>query len=204
MDLPISKKQAQKAALWLKKNFGSEIKKVVKDTHFSIDIVCGIACQETAYFWVSRTGKLTVGEILARCVLNASGDVQGKPRKPFPKNTAAFREKYGDVFTEMLIEEANQTRALRGFKSATIVYKGYGIFQYDLQKVTSDEDFFRLKKWYEFPECLMRLMRELKEKFEAQGTVKEAIRAYNGSGQAAEEYAENVLEFARYCGEVEP
>lgn len=204
MELPISEKQARKAALWLKANFGKEIEKAVKDTPFSADIICGIICQETAYFWVGRTDKLSIAEVLARCVLDASGDVSGKPRSVFPKNTAAFREKYGDEFTRMLIEEANKTRALRGFMPAKIVYKGYGILQYDLQFVTDDEDFFRLKKWYDFSECLRRAMTELNEKYKIHKNLKKAVKAYNGRGEKAEAYAENVLEFARYCSQVNP
>jgi len=187
----------------MKTNFGEEIRRATANTSFSLDIVCAIACQESAYFWVSLIRRLSISEILARCVLDASGDVPGHPRRPFPENTQAFRSEYGDAFTDMLIEEANKTRQLRGMGPKNWVYKGYGIFQYDLQAVQSDEEFFREKKWYVFTECLDRLMKELNEKFETFNDVKEAIRAYNGSGPAAREYANNVMEFARYCAEVD-
>lgn len=85
-----------------------------------------------------------------------------------------------------------------------MVYKGYGIFQYDLQAVESDEAFFREKKWYRFSDCLDRAVKELKEKFSTHHDVKEAIRAYNGSGPNAIEYANNVMEFSRYCSEINP
>ena len=203
MGLPISREQAHRVAKWMKTNFGEEIRKATANTSFSLDIVCAIACQETAFFWANRIPGLSISEILARCVLDASGDAPGHPRGAFPKNTEAFRSRYGDAFTDMLIAEANKTRQLRGMGPKNWVYKGYGIFQYDLQAVKEDEQFFREKKWYVFSECLDRLMKELNEKFEIFKEVKEAIRAYNGSGPAAREYANNVMEFARYCAEVD-
>lgn len=115
MALPISKTQAHSVARWMKTNFGGAIRAAVGGTSFSLDNICGIGCQETAYFWVTRMESLTVDEILARCVLDASGDIPGHLRNFFPKNTAKFRERYGNEFTEMLIAEANQTRAIRGF-----------------------------------------------------------------------------------------
>jgi hypothetical protein len=202
MTLPITKQQAHRVGRWMKPNFGNAIRDAIAGTMFSLDNICGIACQETAYFWVSRIDSLPPDKILARCVLDASGDIAGHPRGVFPRNTAKFREKYGDAFTDMLIAEANATRAIRGLGPAAIVYKGYGIFQYDLQYVIGDEAFFRDKKWYQFSECLDRLMKELREKFAAHGEVKKAIRAYNGSGPDAEEYANNVMKFSEYCSEV--
>jgi len=46
-------------------------------------------------------------------------------------------------------------------------------------------------------------MSEMKKKYEANWSSKGAIWTYIGNGKDAEEYAENVLEFARYCAEVE-
>jgi len=204
MALPINKQQAHKAARWMKTNFGEEISVAVAGTPFSTDIVCAIACQETAYFWLNFIDTLSVDDVLARCVLDGSGDVPGTSRGPFPKNTAAFRERYGDEFTDMLIAEANESRKLRGYGPKNWVYKGYGIYQYDLQYVISDESFFRQKKWYSYDECLKRLMKELKEKYSHHGELWKAIRAYNGSGPKATEYANNVIQFAEYCSEVTP
>ena len=202
MSLPITKDQAHKAAKWMKTNFAGDIRSAVAGTPFTVDIVCGIACQETAYFWLSFISRLPVEEVLARCVLDASGDFPDTRRSAFPRNTEAFRARYGDEFTEMLIAEANKTRRLRGFGPQRWVYKGYGIYQYDLQFVTSDEAFFRRKQWYSYAECLKRLMKELREKYRAQGDLWKAIRAYNGSGPSATSYANNVIQFARYCSEV--
>lgn len=202
MSLPITKQQAYKAAEWMKVNFGSTIKESVKNTPFSIDLVCGIACQETAYFWLSFIKKLSVDDVLARCVLDASGDFPGTQRSPFPKNTEKFRQRFGDDFTNMLIEEANKTRKLRGFGPQNWVYKGYGVYQYDLQYVLEDEAFFRQKGWYKYEECLKRLMKELKSKYAIHGDIWKTVRAYNGSGASATQYANNVIQYTQYCSEI--
>jgi len=146
--------------------------------------------------------RLSAKEILARCVLDANGDYPGTKRSAFPTNTAAFRNQYGDEFADMLISEANETRKLRGFGPQQWVYKGYGLFQYDLQSVKTDEAFFRERKWYDFDECLNRVMKELAGKYKAQKDVWKAVRAYNGSGAGAARYVNNVVQFASYSGEV--
>jgi hypothetical protein len=202
MSLPITKQQAYSAATWMKTNFGGTITTAMAGTPFDVNLICGIACQETAYFWLSFIKKLSPDDVLARCVLDASGDFPGTQRSAFPKNTDAFRKKYDDAFTGMLIDEANQTRKLRGFGAQQWVYKGYGIYQYDLQFVQNDEAFFRNKLWYQFDECLERVKQELVEKYAVQKDIWKTVKAYNGSGQAATDYANNVIQFAKYCSEV--
>jgi hypothetical protein len=202
MSLPITRNQAHKVAEWMKTNFESSISQVLTGTPFSVDIACGIACQETAYFWLSFINRLSVDEVLARCVLDASGDFPGTQRSAFPRNTDAFRRRFDTTFTQMLIDEANKTRRLRGFAAQVWVYKGYGIYQYDLQHILTDEEFFRQKLWYSFPECLARLKKELVDKYAIHRDVWKAIKAYNGSGQSATRYANNVIQFAQYCSEV--
>ena len=166
-DEPIGRDAALKAVVWLKRNFGREIEEAVKGSAYSVDTICGIACQETAYFWVNMLERLTPEQVCARCVLDASGDAPGTVRRAFPRNTSAFRREYGDERTQMLIEEANKTRALRGYPHKNWVYKGYGIFQYDLQFVKVDPDFFFEKQWYNFSACLDRVMRELRYHMDA-------------------------------------
>ena len=166
----------------MKSNFGPAIDKAVKGTPFSTDILCGIACQESAYFWLPLLKRLSAKEILARCVLDANGDYPGTKRSAFPANTAAFRNQYGDEFANMLISEANATRKLRGFGPQHWVYKGYGLFQYDLQSVKTDEAFFRERKWYDFDECLNRVMKELAAKYKAQKDVWKAVRGVQWFG----------------------
>ena len=187
---------------WVKETFGAKINASLAGTPFSLDIACAIACQETGIYLAHFIDTLSADEALARCVFDASGDYPGTSRSAFPKNTSAFRDRYGDAFTDMLISEANKTRSLRGFSTAQWVYKGYGIFQYDLQSVKADRPFFENRLWYQFPECLARLRSELVEKFSATHDVMLAIRAYNGSGLAADRYLENVRQFIQFASEV--
>lgn len=201
-DLPIGRSQALKVARWLKTNFGSKLSAATQGSPFSVDHVCAIVCQETAYFWVSLIDELAPQTIIERCVLDASGDYPGTTRSAFPVNTTAFRARYGDGFTRLLIDEANKTRALRGYAPKQWVYKGYGLFQYDLQYVKSDEAFFQSKQWYDFGTCLLKAMGELNKKFAVTGDVWSAIKAYNGSGSKATQYANNVMRFKEWCAEV--
>jgi len=201
-DAPIRQAQATKAANWLKSNFGQQIADAVTDTHYSVDNICGIACQETAYFWLNFIDKLSPRDICGRCVLDASGDVPDTHRSAFPRNTEVFRSIYGPDRTQMLIDEANLTRSLRKFQPKDWVYKGYGIFQYDLQFVEVDPDFFFQKQWYDFSACLDRVMRELRRTWAQHGDLFDAIRAYNGSGHSASVYAQNVLAYSGFAGEV--
>ena len=153
-------------------------------------------------FGLNWIDDFSVENVLGLCIGDASGDFPGTVRHAFPTNTAAFRAKYGDQFTDMLIDEANLSRAVRGFDPRQWVYKGYGIYQYDLQHVLTDEDFFRQKKWYVYPECLLHLMRELKQKYNIYQDIWKTIKAYNGSGPAATNYANYVTQFTEYCSEV--
>ena len=75
------------------------------------------------------------------------------------------------------------------------MYKGYGIFQYDLQFVENDRAFFEERLWYKFPECLLRLKKELINNFAKDKDVRLAIRAYNGSGPRATQYVNDVFQF---------
>jgi hypothetical protein len=160
-------------------------------------------CQETAYKWVPWIGKHSVTTIVERAVYDASGDYPGTVRNARPRNTAEFRAEFGADFTNMLIEEANKTRRLQDYGDKQWVYKGYGLFQYDLQHVHGDEGFFRDKQWYSMDSCLDRVVRELDSKLKnTGGDLWKAIRAYNGRGPRAEAYMKNVMAFTPYCAEV--
>jgi hypothetical protein len=196
MPLPITSKQAGAAADWLMGCFGDEIKAAAFGP-FEPRHYCAIACQETAYFWLPRIGKHTPHEILSLCVLDGSGDVLGTVRNAFPKNTAAFRVRYGDKITEKLIAAGNRARAARGLKPWAKIYKGYGIFQYDLQFVVDDEIFFFQEQWGDIRKCIDRVNKELRAKYARHGDLRKAIKAYNGSGPRAEAYAANVLTYAK-------
>ncbi|SED01190.1 hypothetical protein SAMN05444161_2322 [Rhizobiales bacterium GAS191] len=201
--LPISKAAALACAHWLVDNFGDALRTAVGGKAYAVKHLCGIVCQESAYKWLKWTAAQNAATIIARCVFDASGDYPGTSRSAFPKNTAAFRAKYGDTFTNMLINEANLTRRLQGWGDQSWVYKGYGIFQYDLQNVRGDRSFFEAKKWYSFSECLTRVCQELDIKLtESNGDLWQAIKSYNGSGAKAEQYMQNVKIFTQYCSEV--
>ena len=132
-ELPIPLNSARKATNWLMTHFGGSIR-AAADENFTPALLCSIACQETAYFWlplVTKAGStIAPDDVIARCVLDASGDAPGAPRSAFPRNTAAFYSRYDRAFGDMLVREANLTRALRGMGPKEWVYKGYGIFQY--------------------------------------------------------------------------
>lgn len=195
----LSKTQVTKGTAWLLANFGTEIAAAVAGKPYGTAIVCAIACKETGFIWIGRT-SMSPAKLLPLLIGDASGDIAGASRKAFPKNTAAFRAKYGLGFTNELISEANKSRALRGLEPAKIVYKGYGMMQYDLQHVTEDRAFFEDRLWYGMPDCLGRLTRELDRSFKAaKGNVREGVRRYNGSGPRAEAYADEGMTFAQWA-----
>ncbi len=193
-ELPISHTQAIKAHQWLQNNFAEDITAAIEGTNYSPQLVSAIFSQETAYRVLPWVDKHDTATILQCCVFDASGDYPGTSRNAFPRNVVAFHDKYGDEFTDMLISEGNKMRKLMVWNDNHFLYKGYGIFQYDLQNVVTDELFFRNKLWYSFAECLSRLIKELDSKWH--GDLHDTVRRYNGAGVNAENYAKNVFEFA--------
>lgn len=202
---PLNAEQVARVKDWLMQNFGPQITQAAANSPFDVDLICAIACKETAPVWLGWTTHLSPADVLARCVFDASGDVENTSRSAFPENTAAFRARFGDELTEDLIAEANATRALHRpepYPPAKWVYKGYGIFQYDLQHIDADPDFFRQKQWRDFAACLDRLLRELREKLQnANGQLRDAVRRYNGSGTRAQEYAAHVMQMRDWAAE---
>lgn len=201
MSLPISKDDTIKATSWIKYYFAAEIEQALHDTAYDINLVCAIFLQETAYKVIHWIDNYDANTILSRCVFDASGDFPGTHRSAFPKNAGEFHDNYGDYLTDMLISEANKMRAMpqpdepNGYHPSHFLYKGYGLFQYDLQNILKDEIFFRNKLWYSFYECLRRLISELNEKAKKHNDLFSIVKAYNGSGVNAEVYSKNVMEF---------
>ena len=191
---PISDNQAVVAIKYSEGNWGNAIRARVS-APFTEHHIYGILCQETAYCWLDWIGKARPNDVVARCVLDGSGDVAGTSRSAFPRDTDAFRRHFGDDFTELLIREGNKSRALRGMKPWGKIYKGYGPFQYDLQYSLTDEVFFKERSWYDIKNCMDKCMGELEQKYKQEGTVPQAIRAYNGTGTRAMEYARNVMRY---------
>ena len=195
LELPLSHSQCMACASWMQTHFGDKVAVAVAGTPFEKELLYAIACQETAICWCHWINDHTPDEILARCVFDASGDANGT-RTAFPRNTAAFIEKYGQGLADMLIAEANSTRAWHSWGPKPWVYAGYGIFQYDIQAILTDPGFFEKKEWYSIDACLGKVISELHTKWSMHpndlfGTVK----AYNGSGPRADNYARNVFQF---------
>lgn len=194
-DLPLSRTKCLLTADWLEHNYGDSSAAAVENTPFTKELLYAIACQESAIYFYDWTKDHTPEEVLGRCVFDASGDVNGT-RNAFPKNTVAFIARYGQEVANMLIAEANITRAMRGFGPKQWVYAGYGLFQYDLQHIQGDEEFFIRKHWYQMDHCLEKVIAELKSKWASHpNDLFNTIKAYNGSGKRAENYANNVLQF---------
>jgi hypothetical protein len=190
--MPVTPSSAQRAQNWLMGNFGDRIR-AASIPPVDPELICAIACKETACIWLNWIDKIPPAEVLAHCVFDASGDFPNTSRSAFPVNAAAFRERFPQLCDE-LIDEANQMRKLRGWGPEKWLYKGYGIFQYDLQNIVTDPDFFQKKLWRDFDACLDRLLRELRDKLQAAGgNLRDAVRRYNGSGPKAEQYADHVM-----------
>lgn len=193
-DMPVSRPQALRARDWLFRNFSAQINQIIQGTPVDAELVAAIACKETANVWLSWIDRLGPADVLARCVFDGSGDVPGTSRSAFPRNAADFRARVGDALTDQLIEEANETRKLRGYAPQRWLYKGYGIFQYDLQHFEKDPGFFRDRGWASMEACLDRFMKEMQDKLRASGgDVPGAVRRYNGIGDKAEQYRDHVM-----------
>src|SRR5438445_12355634 len=113
-DLPMTREAALRLDNRLKVAYGDRMRAALQGTPFSVDVACAIVCKETGLYLLPFLDRMPADQALARCVFDASGDADGTSRGAFPKNTAAFRARYGDEFTQMLIEQANATRAVRG------------------------------------------------------------------------------------------
>lgn len=195
IELPLSRTKCLLTADWLELHYGNDCAAATEDTPFTKELLYAIACQETAIYFYDWTKEHTPEEVLGRCVFDASGDANGT-RRAFPRNTEAFIERYGQQLAGMLISEANLTRAMRGFGPKQWVYAGYGLFQYDLQHILTDETFFREKQWYQMNSCLEKVIIELRSKWAVnRNDLFRTVKAYNGSGSRAENYANNVLQF---------
>lgn len=194
----------QKCVGWLNSNFRPNISNAFAGTPFELKHIYAIAYKESSELWPNLIGgPYDAGQILSFCVLDGSGDVPKTKRSAFPKNRAAFEKQYGTAFTEMLIAEGNKARKVRGYDpTETILYKAYGIFQYDLQAVVDDRAFFENKLWYNIDDCVDRLKKELLGKYQATKDVRKAIKAYNGSGSAAEQYVNDVFDFIHKMDEL--
>lgn len=201
-DMPLSRSNCLKAATWMKDNFEDKIAAAVEGTPFDKELIYAITCQETAQRWLLWVNDFDAETILQRSVFDASGDFPDTSRSAFPKNKAEMIAAFGNELTQMLVDEANKMRAMPqpgapgGFKPAGYLYKGYGLFQYDLQHIKTDKSFFADKGWYSIDECVKRVMKELKLKNSLHpNDMFNTVRAYNGAGSRAVDYAKKVSQF---------
>lgn len=195
----LNQAQVKTVRTWMATHFGPQIDAAAAAIGVDSNVIYAIACQETASTWLGWIDKMTPDQVLAGCVFDASGDAPPGGREAFPKNTAEFRARFGDALTQQFIDDANAVRAIRGLPPREWVYKGYGIFQYDLQNIQTDADFFTNRRWYDIKACLDRLTKVLGAKLKAQGNLQAAIRAYNGEGPRAEAYATAVMQMREWC-----
>ena len=153
------------AMAWFKGQFGTQIQAGIQNTPFSLDMLTAIAVQETFEIWGALYKNLSVDEVLKLCV----GDTLDAPnRSAFPTNKGALLA--APQGAEMF---AVAREALESLKPYFPIYKnianskpnkfchGYGIFQYDIQFFKTNPDYFLLKKWYNFDECLAQCVNEL-------------------------------------------
>ena len=194
MDLPLTKQQTLLVANWMETHFGDKLKAATQNTKFNENHLIAIACQESAGDWIMWIEKHTPDEILAACVSDPTGDQPGTVRNVWPQNLLVFQKDY-PTLAPQLVEAGNVYRAMKGWTARNWLYKAYGIFQYDIQAIKEDKVFFEQQQWKSMDYCLERVMMELKSKIELSGDIWGAIKHYNGSGKAADQYMLNVKQF---------
>jgi hypothetical protein len=194
MEMPLTKEQALLAANWIETHFRDNIKTAIVGTQFNVNQIICIALQESGGDWFDLIKTHTPDQILALCVSDPSGDEPGTTRDVWPNTLPQFRLKYSDL-ADMLEAEGNKYRAMKGWTARPWLMKAYGIFQYDIEAIPTDREFFANKLWYSFDECLNRLMKELHEKYKISGDSFLAIERYNGAGPMARAYLSNIKQF---------
>src|SRR4051812_22277516 len=86
MPLPLTEKQAGTAVRWLVTHFRGPMERPVEGTPFTLELLCGIACQETAFLWLPFVAKqISAAEANASRALRAMG-----PKQWVYKGTGSF------------------------------------------------------------------------------------------------------------------
>jgi hypothetical protein len=150
---------------WFKAQFGAAAMQSLHGTPFSLDMATAIAMQETyGDCWGLLYKTKTAAQVLPFCV----GDTIDSPgRSAFPQNKSDLcqtpsGQQMFDIAHQALVNigQYNPAYALVA-KNPNKFCHGYGIFQYDIQFFRSDPDFFLQFEWYDFEQCLARLLKEL-------------------------------------------
>lgn len=179
---------------WLFCNFGLLIEQVVQGMLVDVNFVVVIVCKEMVNVWLSWIDWFGFVEVLVCCVFDGSGDVFGILCSVFLCNVVEFCVVVGDVLIDVLIEEVNEICKLCGYGLQCWFYKGYGLFQYDLQYFKIDFDFFCNCQWGDFVVCLDCFMCEMCSKLvDVYGDLVDVVCCYNGSGLCVEQYCEYVM-----------
>lgn len=194
---------------WFRDNFWEQAIEHTQGSFVTPELACGITLNETAYKWGNWIDKYDKETVLARCVFDTCGDTPGTLRSAFPVNRKAFQDIYGTAITDKLVYEYNLTRKMpqpgypNGYKSEVPwIAKGYGLYQYDLQHFPEDPAFFTEKRWYNFSDCMIKLVEELHRKARIKETEFSIVKAYNGGGKPGSwgdvkstQYAKDVLTY---------
>lgn len=156
----------KEAALWFKTQFQAPIAEALAGTPFTLDLLTAIAMQETGYLWrrMIQAG-LGVPAILELCV----GDSLDR-KKAFPKDkadllTKPWGQQMFDIARDCLERVAQYDTGYQAvLHNPNKFCHGFGIFQYDLQSILDDPDYFLQRQWASFPACLDKALMELKGK----------------------------------------
>jgi hypothetical protein len=161
------------AIRWFKEQFQDSINAAVEGTPFTLDLLTGIACQETGYIWNTLRKKMSTADVLRLCV----GDTLDfdKGRKAFPRTRADLVAKPNgqemfDIAHEALVEMAQHIPGYKAVASKPHKFcHGFGIFQYDLQFFLADPDYFLQKRYAGFKASLGKAIGELESALERIG-----------------------------------
>jgi len=154
---------------WFKTNFAAPIRAKIQNTPLTLDLLTAIAVQESFDdAWGLIYQKQNVQDVLVRCV----GDTLDSPpraKDAFPKNRAAL-EKLKDPDGKQMFKIARAALVdlaafSKGYaaaaKNANKFCHAYGIFQYDIQYLQRNPDFFLQSGWADFGACLNFCVGEL-------------------------------------------
>jgi hypothetical protein len=152
---------------WFQKNFAKPLTSALAAGPYTIHLVTAIAMAETFDdVWNGMIGIYSAERVLSLCV----GDTLDSPKRDpnaFPRSmddlVAAPNGRKMFRIARIALEALAGHE--RGYATPADNFQkfchGYGIFQYDIQHFKEDPDFFLDLKWYDFSECVTKLVSEL-------------------------------------------
>jgi len=156
---------------WFKKQFAAPINAALAGTPFDLDMLTGLACQETGEIWpVLRKKGLSTDRILALCV----GDTLDR-KSTFPKDKDELvahepdGQKMFDIARQALVDMAQYIPGYQKVaKNPRKFCHGFGLFQYDIQFFKKTDPAYFLERKYEtldgtLGKCLDELKAALKK-----------------------------------------